>query len=270
MAHSLHRSQELTIPSVSRIEVRNSCVWVEGSTHNNYQLRLCAWASTESQEEALRLLDGIRLSHNEGVLKLIAPPGHDINRPMADLRVSAPDNKDLVVDGNIAAISVRRLNSHVRLMTTQARIKILETTGEVLATVEKWGVVDFSGSRGIVNLRAPTEINIGITGSDFAGRVEAVTSGAVRVLVPYGFRSAFEAIVPRRQDFICRADLANELSMNREAATNVSAMGRVRQCSDSDHLMVWSSSIISEGDRSLREMCGRIEGSRMVVSSRSS
>jgi len=67
-------------------------------------------------------------------------------------------------------------------------------------------VIDFAGSRGIVNLSAETEINLKMTAPQFDGELVAWAQRSVRVLVPPGFSTPFQALVNRPQDFVCRAN----------------------------------------------------------------
>jgi hypothetical protein len=73
------------------------------------------------------------------------------------------------------------------------------------------GIVDFGGARGNAILNATSEVELKFTATRFQGTLSASAERPVRVLVPQGFQTPFQAIVSRRKDFICRADFCSEI-----------------------------------------------------------
>jgi hypothetical protein len=82
----------------------------------------------------------------------------------------------------------------------------------VEATATEFGIVDFSGVRGNIRLKAATEINVNVPDANFRGTLSAVAERPVRVLLHPGFETPFEAVVNREQDFVCRADICGKFT----------------------------------------------------------
>jgi hypothetical protein len=99
-------------------------------------------------------------------------------------------------------VEIRDMTGAVRVTAAHARATILETTGQVDASAF---VIDFAGSRGRVDLSAEAEINPKMTAPRFEGTIMAWAQRPVRMLVPPGFMTPFQALVNHPQDFICAA-----------------------------------------------------------------
>jgi hypothetical protein len=112
------------------------------------------------------------------------------------------------LNGDYAAMRVIGVDAPVHLSTTHARITLLDTTADVDARAES-GIIDFSGDRGHVCLAADWEINLNFASQQFDGSLDAKAAQPIRVLLPSGFASAFEVIVRRKSDFVCRADICD-------------------------------------------------------------
>ncbi len=213
--NNVHRLDELVLsrqqlPELS-LSVQSSLTSIEGGDRSDYSVRLCAEAGAQTEAEANRLLEQIKLTAEGNTLTLVTPQGSAQSRPSAHLRVQAPADVPVTINGTYAALAVRGINAPVKLTTTHARITVLDTTGDVEATASEFGIVDFSGSRGHVRLQAATEININIPVQHFDGTLEAVAERPVRVLLPPGFASPFEAVVKLQRDFVCRANICGEI-----------------------------------------------------------
>jgi hypothetical protein len=76
-------------------------------------------------------------------------------------------------------------------------------------------IVDFAGSRGMVNLSAETEINLKMTAPRFDGALLAWAQRPVRLLVPPGFATPFQAVVNRPRNFVCRAGFCSKVKQNK-------------------------------------------------------
>jgi hypothetical protein len=77
-------------------------------------------------------------------------------------------------------------------------------------------VIDYAGSRGKVTLSAEAEINLRMTASKFDGTLLAWAQRPVRMLVPFGFVTRFQAVVNRSQDFVSRADFCSNVKHERK------------------------------------------------------
>ena len=75
--------------------------------------------------------------------------------------------------------------------------------------------MDFAGFEGTVILSAGTEINLKLTSLKFSGTLIAWAQFPVRVLIPWGGQTSFQAIVNRPQGFVCRTEFATNAKLER-------------------------------------------------------
>jgi hypothetical protein len=97
----------------------------------------------------------------------------------------------------------------VRVAATHGRVTVLNTTGQVHVIAM---VVDFAGSTGRITLSAEAQINMKLPTMRFDGTIAAWAQRSIRTLVPAGFVTPFRAIVSRRKDFVCRAEICSQVT----------------------------------------------------------
>jgi hypothetical protein len=215
----LHRKDELSISrsQVSGLTVRPTfaSVAITAEQRDSYSVNLCVSAGKIDGADASQVLDRIRLSRNGDTLTLAAP-SYDSERPSrAELQIAAPKDLPLTADAAYAAIDLTGMTAPVKIRTTHARIKIMNTSGSVDAESAEFGVVDFAGERGQVQLRSATEINLKLTATSFDGRLQASAKQSVRIILPDGFSTPFEVRVRKASNFICRAPLCGQVKHER-------------------------------------------------------
>lgn len=66
----------------------------------------------------------------------------------------------------------------------------------------------------MVNLSAEAEINLKMTAPRFDGALLAWAQRPVRLLVPPGFATPFQAVVNRPRDFVCRASFCSKVKQD--------------------------------------------------------
>lgn len=214
-----HTVRRLDILSFSRAELPAlsmhsgpAMIEVTGADTQTYSVQLCAQAGAASEEDAKLLLEQIKLIRQGETLEVSAPQYSQERPSHAYVRVQAPRDAPVTISGNYAAMWVYGMSAEVKISTTHARLTVLETTGDVEAAIKPdSGMIDFSGNRGHVRLNADWEINLNISAQQFAGTLEAIAQGPVRVLLPPGFASPFETVVKGRSDFACRAAICNHV-----------------------------------------------------------
>ena len=64
-----------------------------------------------------------------------------------------------------------------------------------------------------------------LTGQRFDGSLDAKAAGPVRVLLPPGFTSGFEATVRHKSAFACRADICDRVSLHKRDGKFVFTFG---------------------------------------------
>ena len=222
-SYLLTRSEELNVaisdvPALVITADSSNMIAVGGSNRSDLFIRFCARAEGNSEAEAHERLQQIAMTRRDGVVSLSRStfdPGH---HAMSYFLLEAPTHVQTLIHASYAPVEVRDMHGPVRVTATHARAKILETTGQVDANAF---VIDFAGSRGRISLNAEAEINLRITASKFEGTLLAWAQRPVRMLVPLGFQTPFQAIVNRSKDFVCRADLCTTIKHQRKNGLHV-------------------------------------------------
>jgi hypothetical protein len=109
--------------------------------------------------------------------------------------------------------------------TTHARITMLDVGPCVIGNVKE-GIIDYSGHHGSVKLFAGWELNLNLTSQSFAGEMTATAEGPVRVLIPRGFTTAFEANITKTAAFVCRADIRSQISYSESLGRAIYTFGQ--------------------------------------------
>ena len=196
------------------VDVGNQTVIsVLGSDADNYTVRFRAQAGGATEDEARRALEKIALTR-VGPRLSVSTPTYSRERPTnAWLHIDAARNRPVTLNGRYSYMELFGIDATVRVSTTHARIKLIDVAGDVQATA-RVGAIDFAGNRGQIQLTADGEIgeiNLKVAAQRFEGTLEAEADVAIRVLLPPGFESPFEATVDRADLFVCRADMARSV-----------------------------------------------------------
>jgi hypothetical protein len=186
----------------------------DADASHNYSVQLCAEAGAASEADAKALLKEIKMTFDDKILSLSMPEYMQARPSSSFVEVQAPLQTPITLNSVYAGMRVIGMDGPVHISTTHGRITLLDTTGDVDARVES-GIIDFSGHRGHVHLEADWEINLNFTAQNFDGSLDAKAQGPVRILLPSGFTATFEAIVQRKSDFVCRADISNRVSSHK-------------------------------------------------------
>ena len=228
-AHTVRRTDRMTIPvaelSAFSMSLQGAMAEVTGDTSDNYSVQSCDEAGAASESDAKALLDKIQLTRDDKMVSASVPPYVAGRIALAYVQVKAPREAPISIHGDYASVRVIGMKAPVRVSTTHARITLLDTTGDVDARAESFGIIDFSADRGQVCLDAATEINLSFPGQYFDGSLDAKSAGAVRVLLPSGFASPFEATVRRKSDFACRADVCEHAKPHKRDGKFVFTIG---------------------------------------------
>jgi len=227
-----HRAEELSLsttemPALAIDAGNQTDVSIIGSEADLYKVRFCAQAGGSDQNDARVSLDKIALNHTGRLLE-VRTPQYSRERPVnAWLRIEASRRRAVTVKGTYSYMEVFGIDAPVHISTTHARIKLLDVSGEVEAA-SSVGIIDFAGDRGQIQLQADGEIgeiNLKPTAARFRGTLDASAEVAIRVLLPPGFESPFEAIVDRPELFVCRAALAPQVRRHSRGGAVVFSYG---------------------------------------------
>lgn len=219
----LTRSEQFTVtrsdaPSLTITAEPSNSVAIVGSNRADWLVRFCGEGGGQVEAEAREHLQQISVTRLGATISINGPLLDENSHRRASLVVDAPADSPVVIYASYSAVQVRDIASPIRVTATHARATILNTTGRVDASAF---VVDFAGSRGIVNLTAEAEINLKMMASRFDGTLLAWAQRPVRVLVPPGFGTPFQASVNRPQDFVCRTDFCSKMTQEKKGGLYV-------------------------------------------------
>lgn len=206
------------VPALTIAAGPSEMIEVTGKNREDWDLRFCAHGGGNREHEARGRLEEISLIRTGGTVSLNSPGLESMAGSGGNLNVEAPADAPITIHASFSAVEVRNMIGPVRVTAIHARAKLLNTAGQVDAT---GFVVDFAGSTGTVILTAEAEINLKLTDSSFHGTLTAWAQRSVRVLVPPAFQTAFQAIVSRPQDFVCRAEFSAKLRPDKQGALYV-------------------------------------------------
>ena len=199
------------IPSLTLAGEFASRIEITGGERDGWAMRLCARGEGDTGPEALARMQTVSMTRVGSTFSMDGHGGGPFHDAFADLWVDAPADAPVTVH-TFGWVKVRDMNGSLRI-SSRGRTTILNSPGKIDFNGD---LVDYSGSSGTVNLNAATEINLNFTAQRFDGKLSANGRRPVRALLPRGFETPFQAVVGRRQDFICRADVCSQMQPGRE------------------------------------------------------
>ena len=217
------RQEELAIsrteiPSLTIAANPSQSVAISGHDREDWSLHFCAYGDGNSEGEARDRLQEVSLVRVGATVSLNGPVVRRAPGAGGNLSVHAPADAPVTVHASFTPVAVRNMIGPVRVTAIHARAAILNTTGKVDAAAF---VVDFAGSEGTVLLSAEADINLKFTSLKFTGTLIAWAQLPVRVLIPRGFQTPFQAVVSRPQDFVCRTEFGANMKLERNGGLYV-------------------------------------------------
>jgi hypothetical protein len=214
----LTRSEEATlsirdVPALTIAADPLHSISIGGSGKSDWSIRFCAQGEGNSESEARGHLDQVSMTFLGATVSLKGPILAEKPQIRGSFFLDAPADAPVVIHASFTAVEIRDMAGPVRVTATHARAKILDTTGQVDASAF---VIDFAGSRGRVNLSAEAEINLKMTAPRFDGTLMAWAQRPLRMRVPPGFITPFQALVNRPEDFVCRADFCSKVKKEKK------------------------------------------------------
>jgi hypothetical protein len=214
----LTHAEELTlsprdVPALTITADPSHSISIGGTGRSDWSIRFCAQGEGNSEAEARGYLDQVSMTFLGTIVSLKGPILSDNPQSKGLFVLDAPADAPIVIHGSYASVEIRDMTGPVRVTATHARAKILDTTGQVDAAAF---VIDFAGSRGRVNLSAEAGINLKMTAPRFEGTLLAWAQRPLRMLVPPGFTTPFQALVNRPQDFVCRTDFCAKVKQEKK------------------------------------------------------
>jgi hypothetical protein len=188
-------------------------IQVQGQVREGWAVRMCALGEGDSEAEANGRVEEVALSRSGGTITLSGRGPDAWPRGRAQLTVDAPEDAPVNIYSAYAAIEIHDMTGPVHTAAAHARTIILNSTGRVDATGD---LIDFGGTKGTVNLQASSEIELNLTATRFEGTLRATAVRPLRVLLGKGFQTGFQAMVQRREDFVCRADICAQVTSEKK------------------------------------------------------
>jgi hypothetical protein len=213
-------------------------------SRNDWSLRFCAYGEGENESQALERLREHSLKREGGTVFMNGPGIGQTAGTRGNLLVEAPADAPITIHASFAPVEVRDMTGPVRVTAIHGRAVFLNTTGRVDAASF---VVDFAGSAGTVILSAEAEINLKLTAHRFQGSLTAWAQGPVRVLCPAAFQTPFQAIVNRREDFVCRTALSAHVEPEKRGFYVFTYRGDASTSTEAVHLRSEHAAVIIDG-----------------------
>jgi hypothetical protein len=204
-----NRLEQLTIPRFQApaltvaTDTGPTTIKIAGQQREDWEFRFCSTSQGVSEAEAQTRTEELSLVRN-GALVSVASKAPFAPNARGDLTIDAPAGAPMTVYTSSGAIVVHDMTGSVRTAAPRGRTTILNSTGRVDATGD---TIDFAGEQGTAILNASAEINMKLSSTMFQGSISAHADRVVRVLLPPASATPIEAIVARRKDFVCRADI---------------------------------------------------------------
>jgi hypothetical protein len=189
-----------------------------GAARPEWWLRFLAYGDGSSETGALDRSRQFSVIRTGSTIYLNGPRVEPKRECGTQLEVSGPANAPITIHLSFGWLQVCDMGGPVHVSAIHGRTSILNTTGIVAAT---GFVVDYAGSEGTVTLSAEAEINVKFSSARFDGTMMAWSQGPLRVLVPRGFRTPFQAFVNRPRDFACRTEFRKKIRHERQGALHV-------------------------------------------------
>jgi hypothetical protein len=230
------------IPALTITSGPSGEICLVGGKRDEWSLGLSAVGEGDSEAEALQVAKAASLVVSGATVNLRGPGAH---RAQSQLIVEAPDDAQATIHASFAPVTVRNMSGPVRVTAIRARATILNTSGQVDACAP---MIDFAACEGQVILSAEWDINLKFISDSFKGQLTAWAQHSVRVLIPETFRSAFQVLVNRPQDFVCRAKFREGLRQEqRGGLVAFSFAGDGTTSPESIHLRSEHAQIIIDG-----------------------
>lgn len=191
---------------------------VSGAAWPDWSLRFLASGDGSSEAEAIdrsRLFSCARIG---STISVNGPRRERRREGEGYLEIAGPADAPMSVQTTFASVQVCDMSSPVWVSAIDAQVRILNTTGTVAAS---GCVVSFAGSEGDVTLSAEHSVNLKFTSVHFDGTMTARAQRSLRILVPRGFQTPFEAFVRRRKDFVCRTEFCGKVKHERRGTMHV-------------------------------------------------
>jgi hypothetical protein len=204
--------QNLPGSAISTLQVRppqNGGIQVQGWDRNEYEIKACLAAGGDSSAEARALLDRVKLSIQDGQVRVVGANPEDW---VAFLVIQVPRGAALDLSSQNGPIGVNGVSGNVQARAVNGPITFREVTGTVKADVQN-GPITVVGSGGDFRLSAQNgPLTVELLGSQWlSGDLEGHTqNGPLTLLVPESYQSSVRVDASKHSPVQCRASQCRE------------------------------------------------------------
>jgi DUF4097 and DUF4098 domain-containing protein YvlB len=211
---AIRSEQVQTIPraAISSLQARphqNGGIHVQGWDRDEYEIKACLAARSENPAEAKAILDGIKLSIQDGVVKIDGPNREDW---VGYLLVQAPRAAILDLSSMNGPIGINGISGNVQARAVNGPITFNDVSGTVKADVQN-GPITVSGSAGDFRLSAQNgPLTIDLVGNQWtSGSLEGHTeNGPLTLRVPESYQSSVRVDASKHSPIQCQASQCRE------------------------------------------------------------
>ena len=207
--------QERTLPksAITLLEVQAGHyggIQVNGWDRDQYSIKACLGAASESAAEAQSLLSQIKLSVDGGRVT-VTGAGKD-DTWMGYLIINAPNDSALKLEAKNSPIGVNSINANIEARNTNGPVTFRDVGGQVRADVMN-GPITLASNRGEHHLNVQNgPLTVELVGSRWeSGEVEGSTqNGPIELVIPPDYQSAVRVNTSKHSPVECRAAQCKE------------------------------------------------------------
>jgi len=178
-------------------------IHVQGWNGDSYSIKACLAAGADDPSEARAILDQIKLTVQDGLVKLDGPTGQGW---IGFLIIQAPMGAALDLSSTNGPIGVRGFSGTIKTHNVNGPITLSDVQGKIRADVQN-GPIDVDRSGGDFNLSAQNgPLTIEFSGNEWSGQLEGRTqNGPLTLRVPENFQSAVRVDASKHSPVECLA-----------------------------------------------------------------
>ena len=202
--------EEHTLPAGTALNVtayHNGGASVIGWDKNETQVVACKAATAESQPEAQRLLQSLKVNVTGGNISGDGPQSSDDESTWIYFIVHVPKNVNVTARSSNGPIEVRRANGSFDLEARNGPIALDGVSGTIRARTQN-GPIAFTGSGGDVELttqNGPIAVSFDQKQWEGKGLVARVQNGPLSIAVPTDYASGVEVTTSGHAPIVCSA-----------------------------------------------------------------
>lgn len=134
---------EFELDGIKKVHVTASHeggVSIRGWTKPYARLIVCRYAVANNRSQALRVLDGINVSHAKGEVLAYGPQMNDTQAWWVNMILYVPRRTPVDVEAGNGGVAIRNMNSHVNAHSTSGGVSLALSSGQYKITTDSGGI----------------------------------------------------------------------------------------------------------------------------------